>query len=192
MCSRAAVNVKTGEICPASFPEKGPALYLRSARTLAGGHHVSVQIQDTFRDLYFINEFLLSLFVIDVGHLRCKPRFTKNWPVQLRASSWSGPVVAADGRIHCSAPFAFSRGRGAQFRHEGTENMGAKQSKRPAPTQTHCSIVNWLFRFPDAFNVQTDPRPPVPVGYVVPRQPTAFLQKRRSWKLDTCALLGRE
>ncbi|CAG0915094.1 unnamed protein product [Notodromas monacha] len=35
-----AVNVKTGEICPATFPEKGPALALRGARTFTGGHHM--------------------------------------------------------------------------------------------------------------------------------------------------------
>lgn len=37
------VNVKTGEIFPATFPDKGPELALRSARHLTGGQQVSLQ-----------------------------------------------------------------------------------------------------------------------------------------------------
>lgn len=36
------VNVKTGEIFPATFPDKGPELALRSARHLTGGQQVSL------------------------------------------------------------------------------------------------------------------------------------------------------
>ena len=34
------INVKTGEIVPATFPDKGPEQPLRSARHLTGGHEV--------------------------------------------------------------------------------------------------------------------------------------------------------
>lgn len=36
----AGVNVKTGEIFPATFPDKGPEHALRSARHLTGGQQV--------------------------------------------------------------------------------------------------------------------------------------------------------
>lgn len=39
----AGVNVKTGEIFPATFPDKGPELALRSARHLTGGQQVSIR-----------------------------------------------------------------------------------------------------------------------------------------------------
>lgn len=35
------VNIKTGEIFPASFPDKGPDLQLRQARNFTGGQTVS-------------------------------------------------------------------------------------------------------------------------------------------------------
>lgn len=35
------VNIKTGEIFPASFPDKGPDLPLRQARNFTGGQAVS-------------------------------------------------------------------------------------------------------------------------------------------------------
>lgn len=35
------VNIKTGEIFPASFPDKGPDLPLREARNFTGGQTVS-------------------------------------------------------------------------------------------------------------------------------------------------------
>jgi protein N-terminal asparagine amidohydrolase len=34
------VNIKTGDIFPATFPDKGPDLYLRNARHFTGGHQV--------------------------------------------------------------------------------------------------------------------------------------------------------
>lgn len=34
------INIKTGEIFPASFPDKGPDLQLRQARNFAGGQTV--------------------------------------------------------------------------------------------------------------------------------------------------------
>lgn len=43
------VNIKTGEIFPASFPDKGPDLQLRQARNFTGGQTVS-----TFIDLFNI------------------------------------------------------------------------------------------------------------------------------------------
>lgn len=42
------VNIKTGEIFPASFPDKGPDLQLRQARNFTGGQTVSNFI-DLFR-----------------------------------------------------------------------------------------------------------------------------------------------
>ena len=39
------VNVKTGDIFPAQFNEKGPDMDLRYARTLTGGDNVGVSIQ---------------------------------------------------------------------------------------------------------------------------------------------------
>ncbi len=36
------VNIKTGQIFPAKFPEKGPALPVRHARHTTGGHDVSL------------------------------------------------------------------------------------------------------------------------------------------------------
>ena len=35
------VNTETGELFPATFPDKGPELGLRSARFYTGGHQVS-------------------------------------------------------------------------------------------------------------------------------------------------------
>ncbi|XP_053187812.1 protein N-terminal asparagine amidohydrolase isoform X2 [Scomber japonicus] len=43
------VNVKTGEVFPASFPQKGPAEELRSARTFTGGQ--MAEIYDSSRGL---------------------------------------------------------------------------------------------------------------------------------------------
>ena len=40
------VNVKTGDIFPAQFNEKGPDMDLRYARTLTGGDNVGVSIYD--------------------------------------------------------------------------------------------------------------------------------------------------
>lgn len=37
------VNVRTGEIFPATFSEKGPDLDIRNARTLTGGDNVGVR-----------------------------------------------------------------------------------------------------------------------------------------------------
>jgi len=34
------VNIKTGEIFPATFPDKGPEMLLRSARNFTGGQNV--------------------------------------------------------------------------------------------------------------------------------------------------------
>lgn len=36
------VNIKTGDIFPGTFADKGPDLDIRTARTLAGGENVSV------------------------------------------------------------------------------------------------------------------------------------------------------
>ena len=41
------VNVKTGDIFPAQFNEKGPDMDLRYARTLTGGDNVGVSIKST-------------------------------------------------------------------------------------------------------------------------------------------------
>lgn len=38
----AAINVKTGDIFPATFTDKGPDLDIRNARTLTGGESVGV------------------------------------------------------------------------------------------------------------------------------------------------------
>ena len=42
------VNVKTGDIFPAQFNEKGPDMDLRYARTLTGGDNVGVSFEDYF------------------------------------------------------------------------------------------------------------------------------------------------
>ncbi|XP_047434840.1 protein N-terminal asparagine amidohydrolase isoform X2 [Mugil cephalus] len=47
------VNVKTGDVFPASFPHKGPAEELRSARTFTGGQ--MVEIYDSARGLVKID-----------------------------------------------------------------------------------------------------------------------------------------
>lgn len=49
------VNIKTGEIFPASFPDKGPDLQLRQARNFTGGQTVSQewQINITFLSFFF-------------------------------------------------------------------------------------------------------------------------------------------
>ena len=38
-----AINVQTGEIFHATFPDKGPECTLRHVRTIAGGHEVSLR-----------------------------------------------------------------------------------------------------------------------------------------------------
>lgn len=42
------VNIKTGEIFPASFPDKGPDLQLRQARNFTGGQTVNINVQQLF------------------------------------------------------------------------------------------------------------------------------------------------
>ncbi|XP_056136303.1 protein N-terminal asparagine amidohydrolase isoform X2 [Lampris incognitus] len=49
ICCITGVNVKTGEVFPASFPQKGPAEELRSARTFTGGQ--MADIYDSSRGL---------------------------------------------------------------------------------------------------------------------------------------------
>lgn len=43
------VNIKTGEIFPAAFPDKGPDLQLRQARNFAGGQTVAATTLRTLR-----------------------------------------------------------------------------------------------------------------------------------------------
>ena len=42
------VNVKTGEIFPAQFTDKGPDLDIRNARTLTGGDRVGVIVDNRY------------------------------------------------------------------------------------------------------------------------------------------------
>ncbi|CAG0884174.1 unnamed protein product [Darwinula stevensoni] len=51
-----AVNVKTGEIFPATFPEKGPDMPLRNARHFTGGHQI-LDIYDANLGLMRIGPF---------------------------------------------------------------------------------------------------------------------------------------
>ena len=71
-----AVNVKTGEIFPATFPEKGPDMPLRNARHFTGGHQVgSVSLKLSFYPSPPTCAFaMMDCFVIvgDPGYLRCK------------------------------------------------------------------------------------------------------------------------
>lgn len=54
------VNIKTGEIFPCTFPDKGPDLELRQARNFTGGQNVSKAITFPFCNTF--NKFrILSL-----------------------------------------------------------------------------------------------------------------------------------
>ena len=59
------VNVKTGDIFPAQFTDKGPDMDIRYARTLTGGDNVGVsKIQKSRKNVIFRFGFSSSRFMI--------------------------------------------------------------------------------------------------------------------------------
>lgn len=63
------VNIKTGEIFPASFPDKGPDLQLRQARNFTGGQTVSEEMaiklhwRISAKSLHVINTVFVCVYI---------------------------------------------------------------------------------------------------------------------------------
>lgn len=71
------VNIKTGEIFPAAFTDKGPDLQLRMARNFTGGQTVSIPKKHSSTFMIY-NVFTILLQVLDIydsqlGMLRIGP-----------------------------------------------------------------------------------------------------------------------
>lgn len=64
------VNIKTGEIFPASFPDKGPDLQLRQARNFTGGQTVSKLLQSA-NSIHIVFNFINRVTI-----LKCNLPFT--------------------------------------------------------------------------------------------------------------------
>lgn len=72
------VNIKTGEIFPATFTDKGPDQNLRQARHFTGGQSVSAGDEE----LRFY-KIKCAMHCIGSGHLRFTIGYASHWPIQL-------------------------------------------------------------------------------------------------------------
>lgn len=107
------LNVKTGEIFPATFPDKGPDQALRQARHLTGGQQVefsSSSIQKIKLLFMFNHNFYLGPW-----YLRLHAWSVKNWSFQLWSTTRNRFVVSTVWSVYIATFVHIARRRTASF-----------------------------------------------------------------------------
>lgn len=92
------INIKTGEIFPASFPDKGPDLQLRQARNFAGGQTVWFRLNLNVFCIFYSILFCFWFYMCLTGarYLWFNKWNASYWTIQLRSHTWcwslAGPI----------------------------------------------------------------------------------------------------